>query len=36
MINETKIEGFRLRFAKKQDASLILHFIKELAIMRKC
>ncbi len=35
MINETKIEGFRLRFAKEQDTSLILHFIKELANYEK-
>lgn len=35
MIIETKIEDFRLRFAKEQDISLIFQFIKELAIYEK-
>lgn len=35
VIIETKLQGFSLRFAKSEDAALILKFIKELAEYEK-
>ncbi len=35
MLIDTRLSNFKLRFAEKNDASLILEFIKELAVYEK-